>query len=247
MGDSSKCGYWNFDSDGNIVRNDGSHSFTNGACVNCGRIEDHGVEYVFRKTGENTGEYYVTAYTGSDTTVNVLGEYNDGVNGKHNVTFVKAGAFSGKTSIQKVILDKNIKTLDGNVFNGCTNLTYVSMLGVENLDLVWLNNRSYYSDVYVTNDVTANNFMNCSSLTTVVVGKKFTCGQQMFKYHGSETYTACVNIYVEGNEGESSINIGTDYASDQNHFLTGNIYYYSEESATNCWHYGEGGFATLWS
>ncbi len=250
MGDATKCGYWNFDSDGNIVRSEGSHNFANGVCANCGRIEDHGVEYIFHKTGESTGEYYVNAYTGSETEVNVLGEYNDGVNGKHNVTFVKAGAFSGKTSIQKVILDKNIKTLDGNVFNGCTSLTYVSMLGVENLDLVWLNNRPYYSDVYVTNDVTANNFMNCSSLTTVVVGKKFTCGQQMFKYHGSETYTACVNIYVEGNEGESSINIGTDYASDQNHFLTGKIYYYSESAPTDTentyWHY-EDGFATLWS
>ena len=215
MGDATKCGYWNFDSDGNIVKSDGSHNFVSGVCENCGRIEDHGVEYVFGKTGE----YYVAAYTGSETTVNVLGKYNDGVNGEHAVTYVASHAFKGK-AITKVILPESVTDLGGGAFMNCTSLEYIDMRGVKSL--IQTNCAAGPDGSRERN----NNFLGCTALKTVVVGSGF--NSDVGQFHDTNK----PDLYVYGAEGADKAPSTGDAEG-----VIGNIYYYSDEVASGCWNY----------
>ena len=219
MGDATKCGYWNFDSDGNIVKSDGSHNFVSGVCENCGRIEDHGVEYVFHKTGENSGEYYVAAYTGSETTVNVLGKYNDGVNGEHDVTYVASHAFKEK-AITKVILPESVTDLGGGAFMKCTSLEYIDMRGVKSLIYEVSGGRPDGTNG------SNNNFLGCTALKTVVVGSGF--NSNVGQFHDTNK----PNLYVYGAEGADKAPSTGDAEG-----VIGNIYYYSDEVASGCWNY----------
>ena len=222
MGDATKCGYWNFDSNGNIVKNDGSHNFASGVCENCGRIEDHGVEYVFGKTGE----YYAAAYTGSETTVNVLGKYNDGVNGEHDVTYVAGHAFKEK-AIKKVILPESVTDLGGGAFMKCTSLEYIDMRGVKSLIYKIPGGRPD-----ATNG-SNNNFLGCTALKTVVVGSGF--NSDVGQFHSTNK----PNLYVYGAEGAGEAPSTGDAEG-----MIGNIYYYSEVGASGYWNYVDG-VATL--
>ena len=234
-GDASKCLQWNFGSDGiTIEHGKTAHHFVNGICENCGEKDAMGVEYKFYN-----GTYYVSKYTGTAETVNVFGEWNDGENGNANVTFVKNGAFSGNPYIKKVIFHENIATLDGEVFNGCSNLEFVSMKGVANLALLNLSNKK----IYTGECFSSNNFMNCGKLRVVVVGKNFNCDPQMFKIWDNNTITACTDIYVEGSEEESNIVLNPD----QNDLLTRTVYYYSKTQKSGCWHYDGDGNVALWA
>ena len=222
MGDATKCGYWNFDSNGNIVKNDGSHNFASGVCENCGRIEDHGVEYVFGKTGE----YYAAAYTGSETTVNVLGKYNDGVNGEHDVTYVASHAFKEK-AIKKVILPESVTDLGGSVFLNSKNLAYVDMRGVKSL--IQTNCAAGPDGSKERN----NNFLGCTALKTVVVGSGF--NSDVGQFHSTNK----PDLYVYGAEGAGEAPSTGDAEG-----MIGNIYYYSEVGASGYWNYVDG-VATL--
>ncbi len=222
MGDATKCGYWNFDSNGNIVKNDGSHNFASGVCENCGRIEDHGVEYVFGKTGE----YYAAAYTGSETTVNVLGKYNDGVNGEHDVTYVASHAFKEK-AIKKVILPESVTDLGGGAFMKCTSLEYIDMRGVKSL--IQTNCAAGPDGSKERN----NNFLGCTVLKTVVVGSGF--NSDVGQFHSTNK----PNLYVYGAEGAGEAPSTGDAEG-----MIGNIYYYSEVGASGYWNYVDG-VATL--
>lgn len=98
---------------------------------------------------------------------------------------------------------------------------------------------------------TTNNFINCGKITTVIVHKDFQLTTQQFKKHDS-VESAKIDIYVNGKKGDSTftyVNIPNEGKG--NEFLTGKIYYYSESAPTDTentyWHYGEDGFATLWS
>ena len=234
-GDASKCLQWNYGSDGVTIEHGAAeHKFTDGICEHCGKKDAMGVEYKFYN-----GTYYVSKYTGTAETVNVFGEWNDGENGNANVTFVKNGAFSGNPYIKKVIFHENITTLDGEVFNGCSNLEYVSMKGVANLALLNLSNQK----IYTGECYSSNNFMNCGKLKVVIVGKNFNCDPQMFKIWGNDNITACTDIYVEGSEEESNIVLNPD----QNDLLTRTVYYYSKTQKSGCWHYDEQGNVALWA
>ena len=222
MGDVTKCGYWNFDSNGNIVKNDGSHNFASGVCENCGRIEDHGVEYVFGKTGE----YYAAAYTGSETTVNVLGKYNDGVNGEHDVTYVASHAFKEK-AIKKVILPESVTDLGGGAFMKCTSLEYIDMRGVKSLIYKIPGGRPDGTNG------SNNNFLGCTALKTVVVGSGF--NSDVGQFHSTNK----PNLYVYGAEGAGEAPSTGDAEG-----MIGNIYYYSEVGASGYWNYVDG-VATL--
>ena len=222
MGDATKCGYWNFDSNGNIVKNDGSHNFASGVCENCGRIEDHGVEYVFGKTGE----YYAAAYTGSETTVNVLGKYNDGVNGEHDVTYVASHAFKEK-AIKKVILPESVIDLGGGAFMKCTSLEYIDMRGVKSL--IQTNCAAGPDGSKERN----NNFLGCTALKTVVVGSGF--NSDVGQFHSTNK----PDLYVYGVEGAGEAPSTGDAEG-----MIGNIYYYSEVGASGYWNYVDG-VATL--
>ena len=234
-----KCLEWRFDENGNLLRGSGEHDFVDGKCTICGTYNAAGV--VYRYDGISNS-YYVAGCERSLTEVIVLDKFNDGEHGEAAVTFVKHCAFNGNGNITKVVLPASVTSFDGSVFANCANLEYVSMVGVANINVTTLQELPHKAIYGTTNDHTNHNFMNCPKLTTVVVGKNFKSGDDMFMT--TRGYAASVDIYtLATSEADGSITLNAG----KNAMLTGNVYYYSETEASGCWHYDEGGMPVLWN
>ncbi len=226
-----KCLQWKYGADGEIVKGASSHTFVDGKCSGCGKVQTEGLLYAL---DEEQDCYYVSGYNGSDKEIYVLSEYN----GKP-VTYIKNSAFFENTDITKAILPTSIKRLDGGVFQGCGNLEYVSMLGIE--EMLFAQIDVPYSDAKVT---TNNNFIGCTKLTVLIVGEKFNLhpsGESYEQQFLSQGNPACIDVYVYGTSVVNCSN-GSD---DKNGLLTGNVYYYSETESENSWRYVDG-VATKW-
>ena len=216
-GDLSRCGQWKFDENGNFVTSESmAHNFVNGKCEYCGEFDTQGVKYEY----DSASDCY---YVGDNKTLNVeevtiLSAYDDGTHGELPVKYVAFEAFKYNGNIKKVILPESVEHLRGGAFLECGNLEFVSMIGIKSL--------TYAVDM-------DNNFRLCGKLKTVIVGDGFTtnCGQ----FNGEEAKTTDIYVY------------GTTAATFEgnNNTLSGNVYYYSEENAENCWHY-VGGIPSLW-
>ncbi len=238
-GDNSRCDGWDFDENGNLLRGSGEHDFVDGKCTICGTYNAAGVVYGYDGISKS---YYVAGCESSLTEVIVLDKFDDGEHGEAAVTFVKFGAFMNNAVIKKVILGKNITTLDGCVFLNCPNLEYVSMEGVEELKKTTLG-ESNRGSVYDFNDFTWRNFEGCTKLTAIVVGKRFAVGARMF--HGDAMGT--VKIYTTAaNAEEFTLTIDRSDAGNNNNLLSDSVYYFSETEVSGAWHYVNGA-PTLWA
>ena len=237
LGDGVKCLTWRFDENGEFKAGP-KHNFVDGVCENCQEKDAMGVTYAYDSASDT---YFVAGYTGDSETVNVFGTWNDGTHDEKAVTFVRANAFESNSIIKKVILPASVTDLDGYVFLNCPNLEYVSMVGVKNLvkttqgDLKNAGKRS--TATYPQNEFTHMNFQGCAKLTTIVVGKEFVVGENMF--NGDTAYVNVYTLATGDTDGTVTLNKDT-----QNGMLN-NIYYFSETDAEGFWHY-EGGVATLW-
>ena len=237
LGDGVKCLTWKFDKNGEFKAGP-KHRFVNGVCENCQEKDAMGVTYAYDSASDT---YFVAGYTGDSETVNVFGTWNDGTHDEKAVTFVRANAFEANSIIKKVILPASVTDLDGYVFLNCPNLEYVSMVGVKNLvkttqgDLKNAGKRS--TATYPQNEFTHMNFQGCAKLTTIVVGKEFVVGENMF--NGATAYVNVYTLATGDTDGTVTLNKDT-----QNGMLN-NIYYYSKTEAEGFWHYVDG-VATLW-
>ena len=237
LGDGVKCLTWKFDENGEFKAGP-KHHFVNGVCENCQEKDAMGVTYAYDSASDT---YFVAGYTGDSETVNVFGTWNDGTHDEKAVTFVRANAFEANPIIKKVILPASVTDLDGYVFLNCPNLEYVSMVGVKNLvkttqgDLKNAGKRS--TATYPQNEFTHMNFQGCAKLTTIVVGKEFVVGENMF--NGATAYVNVYTLATGDTDGTVTLNKDT-----QNGMLN-NIYYYSKTEAEGFWHYVDG-VATLW-
>lgn len=237
LGDGVKCLTWKFDENGEFKAGP-KHRFVNGVCENCQEKDAMGVTYAYDSASDT---YFVAGYTGDSETVNVFGTWNDGTHDEKAVTFVRANAFETNSIIKKVILPASVTDLDGYVFLNCPNLEYVSMVGVKNLvkttqgDLKNAGKRS--TATYPQNEFTHMNFQGCAKLTTIVVGKEFVVGENMF--NGATAYVNVYTLATGDTDGTVTLNKDT-----QNGMLN-NIYYYSETEAEGFWRYVDG-VATLW-
>ena len=237
LGDGVKCLTWKFDENGEFKAGP-KHNFVNGVCENCQEKDAMGVTYAYDSASDT---YFVAGYTGDSETVNVFGTWNDGTHDEKAVTFVRANAFEANSIIKKVILPASVTDLDGYVFLNCPNLEYVSMVGVKNLvkttqgDLKNAGKRS--TATYPQNEFTHMNFQGCAKLTTIVVGKEFVVGENMF--NGATAYVNVYTLATGDTDGTVTLNKDT-----QNGMLN-NIYYYSKTEAEGFWHYVDG-VATLW-
>lgn len=231
-----KCLQWKYGADGEIVKGASGHIFVDGICSECGKKDAMGVVYTYDSAKSC---YYVAGYTGSGGTLNVFDTWNDGANGEAAVTYVKNSALINHTEIMKVILPASVKRLEGSVFQGCSNLEYVSMVGVEELTLENLSNSGIYGNgVYST-----NNFLNCGKLKVVIVGKKFKITNNHFIRTDDSLTAGLADIYMSGAEGECEFVYDS---SNRNEHLSGNVYYYSEAELSGAWHYVNG-VAVLWA
>lgn len=231
-----KCLQWKYGADGEIVKGASGHIFVDGICSECGKKDAMGVVYTYDSAKSC---YYVAGYTGSGGTLNVFDTWNDGANGEAAVTYVKNSALINHTEIMKVILPASVKRLEGSVFQGCSNLEYVSMVGVEELTLENLSNSGIYGNgVYST-----NNFLNCGKLKVVIVGKKFKITNNHFIRTDDSLTAGLADIYMSGAEGECEFVYDS---SNRNEHLSGNVYYYSEAELSGAWRYVNG-VAMLWA
>ena len=180
------CGTWKYTEDGkDVVYNNKQHDFKDDKCLNCGMYDTKGINYVYV---EDEG-YYVTANPAYDssvygTTLNVLSEYNDLVNGKADVVGVKKGAFDGRSNtsyagVTHVILPESVTIIETEAFWNTPTLKYVSMLGVTKLEGL-------------------NQFLNATALEQIVINKSLTYANQAFVVTSSYSsgYTAKVDIFA---------------------------------------------------
>ena len=221
-GDASKCVEWNFDVNGNVVHGANAHNFVDGKCSACGKIQTEGVLYVL---DEEQDCYYVSGYTGTSKEVYVLSEYES-----KPVSYVKFEAFKDNTNITKVVLPASVTDLDGNAFWGCTQLKYLSMVGVKALN--YGETQRPYGTRYGN-----NNFRDCVNLETVIVSNEFSSNVSQFG-SGDSSAKAVVRFFVKGASGNPSLQ------DDQ--LLTGTVYFYSENNVLGAWHYVNGA-PTLWA
>lgn len=217
-----KCLRWRFNESGEVIIGASEHNYgSDGKCTACGRYGESltkGVTYAYAD-----GNYYVAGYTGSDTTVTVLGTYNDGFNGEHAVTYVATSAFAEHAGITKVVLPESVTELKGGVFLNCNSLTYVDMRGVTKMS-------------------GNNNFLGCFALEVVVIGAGYKAGDQQFVVHPpQENFEAKLALYVYGENSADNAPV----LSDNDKLVKRNkIYYYSKEGAPGYWNYVDG-VATL--
>ena len=226
-GDASKCLQWNYGSDGVTIEHGAAeHKFTDGICEHCGKKDAMGVIY---KYNESKQVYYVAGYNGESTTVKVFDTWDDGANEEKAVKYVEFQAFINNTTITKVILPESVDSLEGSAFMGCTNLEYVSMIGVTTMN---------WASRYNGQDGD-NNFRFCNKLKYVIVGTELSsnCGQ-FNTDNVPEDLT--LSFYVKGESGEPNL-AGT------NNLLSGNTYYFSATEKSGCWHYDEQGNVALWA
>jgi len=122
--------WWKYDANGNIIETYNPHNYVNGVC-SCGSIDAKGVRYQF---DQSIASYVVVGISDSNMTeVNVVGEYNDGINGLAPVTTVGANAFAYKTNILKVVLHENIKTICDRAFMHADKVQLIDAKGVDTL------------------------------------------------------------------------------------------------------------------
>lgn len=237
-GDATKCGQWNFDENGEIQST--SHNYVDGICSNCGKYSEEktqGVVYNYDSTGNNgKGVYYV----GLNTTLNlsvveILGKYNDGINGEKSVKYIAFQAFKDNTTIKKVVLPASVDSLEGMVFWGCENLEYISMTGISNLD---------YASPYGGSGRN-NNFRNCFKLSVVITSNALSSNVGQFGCGAADAGNKKIlDFYVYGESGAPSLDYKT---ADANNLCSGKVYYYSETQKAGCWHYDDNGNAELWA
>ena len=239
-GDATKCLQWNYDTDGNIAHGPAAHNYKDGICTVCGKYSEEktqGVVYNYDSTGNNgKGVYYV----GLNTTLNlsvveILGKYNDGINGEKSVKYIAFQAFKDNTMIKKVVLPASVDSLEGMVFWGCENLEYISMTGISNLE---------YASPYGGSGRN-NNFRNCFKLSVVITSNALSSNVGQFGCGAADTGNKKIlDFYVYGESGAPSLDYKT---ADANNLCSGKVYYYSETQKAGCWHYDDNGNAELWA
>lgn len=238
-GNATKCLQWNFDENGEIIHGASEHNYVDGICSNCGKYGEEktqGVVYNYDSTGNNgKGVYYV----GLNTTLNlsvveILGKYNDGINGEKSVKYIAFQAFKDNTTIRKVVLPASVDSLEGMVFWGCENLEYISMTGISNLD---------YASPY--GGGRNNNFRNCFKLSVVITSNALSSNVGQFGCGAADTGNKKIlDFYVYGESGAPSLDYET---ADANNLCSGKVYYYSKTQKAGCWHYDDNGNAELWA
>ena len=235
--DSTKCFTWYYDANGNFITN-GKHDYNkNGVCRKCYAVNDYGVKYRFDSVSKT---YYVSGYAGASSDVNVLSKYDDGINGEHDVTFVKFGAFQSNNKIKKVVLPETVTELDGCAFLFCSNLEYVDMRGVAELKKTTLgelkNAGKRSNETYPDNDFTWRNFEGCINLKTVIVGKTFKVDARMF--HGDGVATASI-FTTATSDTEFALSIDRSDENNNNNLLSDNVFYKGDPTQCDGWDFDE--------
>lgn len=200
---------------------DNGHNYANGECTVCGRIDGGDVEYVY---DSNSKTYAVKGLIQGSTQVDitVLSEYNDGVNGKKDVTYVQQSAFSGNRFLTRVILPTSVTKLGAKAFEECRGLKVIDMRGVQTFEK-------------------QDTFLNNLSLEYVIISDSLNYDKRQF--HTSDTaWQPKTEVLVWGS-GLYISDFRLTFHPDVNRLLTGDVFYYTNDVQLSCglWHYDTDG------
>ncbi len=235
---NAHCGTWSFGRKVGVVNIRPEHNMKDGVCGQCGYINPNGISYVYEQSLDC---YMVNGLLSSfeGTTVNVLGTYNDGINGTKPVKYITPNAFANNKVITKVVLHENIQYIGASAFSQTSALETVIMPGV--LGFYKLNdNIPKISDPTGVagadkDDLGLNVFLRNNNLTVAVVNENVKLDRATFVADAKD-YVAKLDLYVYGSSS-SGILQRTD---NKNNMLTGVYYYYSETEVAGCWYYDNG-------
>lgn len=220
------CGRWSFVG-GKPVYKPHVDNNSDGICDTCDtNTQSYGIRYEYFEVVKeevitSRGYQIVGLSDKSLTEIKPLSSFNDGVHGRLDVIQVRDTAFRYNKTITKVILPDTVRTLGNGAFEGCSNLTYVQVRGV--------------------NAINEGRFLNCDKLETLIVGCRVFIGTA-FK---SDTLTQG-NLVIfwdtsvkNGNGDNLTVEIGSN-------LFAGKIYIFSETEKDGCFHYVNG-VATPWN
>ena len=229
-GSGKTCSSWKYNDDKtDVIVNTFVHEFVDGACKNCDFDQTVGISYIY---DESLGGYVVdsgvqlsqyvreTAYKGTDKEVYIRATYNDGTNGEHPVVGIYKQAFKDNKFITKVIAPKSVTELYGAAFSGCSKLEYVDLSGVT------VCNYTPYAE---------NQFANCTSLKTLILGESFDFSGNATVFNASTApKIPILDIYLSSSNG--TFKIATAYSQN---LLSGKVYHYNESGVCGTWKYND--------
>ena len=227
------------------------HNFVDGVCSVCGFGQTQRVAYAYDSINDC---YYVAGadagYNSAD--LYIRSKYNDGnpAHGEKNVKYFTLGAFKNNNTIKRVFLPASMteftdlspdfkysngnslntingksSPLKGQVFEGCSELEYISMPGIHALPAVAEGAYSHW------------NFRDCYNLTTVIVPEGFeNYGAGFMRWNNTpKNAVNRTDIYVIGDSVKRisdplSYPIGNDVGYGNNTLLTGDIFYLDESA-----------------
>ena len=182
-------------------------------------------------TYDSTIDGYVASDIGTfnQAKLYIADYYDDGINGRKAVKKIAGGLFDGAggTAVAKnraailthVYMPDTIEVIGGASFRLCEKLVFVKMsANIKTIE--------------------ANAFQSCHNLEAMIIQKSLDCVSGAFN-GGGAWEKAKMNIYAL--EAGGTINI----TSNEKPLFTGNVYIYSENEASGCWHYVDG-VPTLW-
>ena len=211
--------WWNFDDNGNVRAISNPHVYDENDVCYCGQVNPHGLKYSYDSASDS---YYVAGILSSntDTIINVLSEYADGVDGRiqlRPVTRIGELAFSGNTSVTKIVLPMSVTSIGQRAFMNCSKLETLEAPGVVTFE----HKEESTSQTF--------QFAYCEALKTVILSGDITSFGERIFYNdkdldkdGSIDYEKQTNVYLTG--VRNNVNSIGPY----NQLLTGNIYCYKE-------------------
>ena len=122
------------------------HNFqTNGVC-GCGFVDPNAILTPGVSLTLSNGEYTITGYTGNATEIIIPSEH-EGM----PIVAIADNAFNNCTSITKVFIGDNVKSIGARAFNGCTGLTSINIPdSVTSIGASAFNGCTGLTSVYVT-------------------------------------------------------------------------------------------------
>ena len=168
--------------------------------------------------------YTVTGYTGTPDDVAIPNIYDNDIDGPHPVTHILDNAFSSCSSLTRITIGNNVRSIGNNAFEYCSSLTRVTMPdGVVIIGDDAFSGCSSLRSITIGNSVTSigsRAFEGCDVLMSITIPNSVTSiGGYAFYNCGITSITIPDNVTSLGNgvfsncSGLTSVTIGNSVTS----------------------------------
>jgi hypothetical protein len=154
------------------------HTYSDGKCTKCGAIEPDdkadeqdsvGTEGLSYTLNEDTQEYSVTGYSGTDEDV-VIPAYYEGL----PVTSIGANAFKTCSNLKSIVISDSVTSIGKSAFYNCTSLNSVTIPNsVTTIGMQAFYGCASLSSIVIPNSVTEIKgyaFYSCNNLNKITIG-----------------------------------------------------------------------------